>query len=481
APPPAVPAAPRSGARVLRVPRPPGRAPDDELPVRRRALLRQARGQHRRAGPLRGQLDQHARPAALAARDAGPLRGGPPPLREREQRGELRHPRRLLDAGARLAGLAARRLRPRPPPGRRVGGARGRRARRLLPAAHPLDGGAALRAARRVPRRHGLPRARPRRPPARVVGVRARGRGARRGRAHPRRPHPRAVRRRGPDGAGALARATQAPAGPRARRARGGGRADRARAMEPLRLGAQGLLRAGHHGLVLRAVRRHLPPRQRHDGGDEARARGGGQEAQPEAARHRGLRPRGALGARGDRRPPPRAAVQRGGQQGGAAQHRALRPRRPGGVRPDDAQQGAADVDALRPGRRPADVVGHPGVAHPARARVGRRARPRHRAGPIARARGDRAGDPLRDRRPHARGLPGPLQPAADARAARRRGGRMGAPPARPPRPRLRQPARPAARGDERAREQQQPRGREAHGDLPALLAGADPRAQALV
>ncbi|CAA9537835.1 MAG: hypothetical protein AVDCRST_MAG30-4421, partial [uncultured Solirubrobacteraceae bacterium] len=481
APSPAVPAAPRSGARVLRVPRPPGGEPDHELPVRRRALLRQARRQHRRAGPLRGQLDQHARPAALAARDAGPLRRGPPPVREREQRGDLRHPRRLLDAGARLAGVAARRLRARVSPGGSVGGPRRRRARRLLPAADPLHGGAALRAARGVPRRLRLPRARARRPAARVVGVRARGHGARRGGPHPRRPHPRAVRGRRPDGARGVAPPPQAAAGARARRPRRGGGARRAGALEPVRVGAQGLLRAGHHRVVLRALRRHLPARQRHDGGDEARAGGGGQEAQPEAARHRGLRPRGALGARRGRRAPPRAAVQPGGQQGGAAQHRALRQGGPRRLRADDAQQGAADVDALCARRRPADVVGHPRLAHPARARVGRGARPGHRARALARARGDRAGDPLRDRRAHARGLPGPLQPAADARPARRRRGRVGALPARPPRPRLRQPACPAPRGHERAREQQQPRGREADGDLPGLLAGADPRAQALV
>ena len=68
----------------------------------------------------------------------------------------------------------------------------------------------------------------------------------------------------------------------------------------------------------------------------------------PKLRRARRLRPRGTFRARRRRRPPPGPGVQPRGRAGGAQEHLALRPGGPGGLREDDAQQGPADVVALR-------------------------------------------------------------------------------------------------------------------------------------
>ena len=128
-------------------------------------------------------------------------------------------------------------------------------------------------------------------------GARARGRGA-----HPRRPPAGAVRARPARRAVDLARGRRCAPRPRRRRLHPRRRRARDRPVERLRVRPRGRVRAGHARLGVRAVRRHLPPGQRHDGRDEALARRRGEAAQPEAARHPRLRPRGALGARGGRR-----------------------------------------------------------------------------------------------------------------------------------------------------------------------------------
>ena len=206
------------------------------------------------------------------------------------------------------------------------------------------------------------------------VGVRARRAGARRGGAHARGPAAGAVRARAAGGGVDVAGGAQPQARAARRRAHPRRRAARDGAVERLRLAARGRARPGHARVELGAVRRHLPARQRDDGGDEALARRGGEAPQPEAPRARRLRPRGALGARGGRRPPPGPGVQPRGRAGGAQEHLALRPGGPGRLREDDAQQGPADVVALRARRRAPHHLDDPRPAHRARPARARRA-----------------------------------------------------------------------------------------------------------
>ena len=180
----------------------------------------------------------------------------------------------------------AGRLRARGAAGGRVGGRRGGRAGRLLPAADPRDGRADLRAAGRVLAHARLPALRGGRAAGAGVAVRGRrasllgGRGA-----DPRRPAARAVRARPAGGAVDLARGRRprhglVVGGAHPRR---GGAGDRA--VERLRSTARGSSCRSRAGRRRRCSSAPTCRATAH-GRDEARARCGGEAAQPEAARH---------------------------------------------------------------------------------------------------------------------------------------------------------------------------------------------------
>ena len=136
----------------------------------------------------------------------------------RGERGVLRHPRRVLAAGAGLARDGAGGVRDRGAAGGRVGGRRGGGARRPLPAADPRHRRADLRAAGGVLAHARVPALRRRRAAGAGVAVRGRRAGAGRGGADPRRPAAGAVRARPARRAVDLARGRRRAPRPRGRR-----------------------------------------------------------------------------------------------------------------------------------------------------------------------------------------------------------------------------------------------------------------------